>query len=182
MIDTEAMPVLHTKRLTLRPFAARDVEAGTNYLTTQRSVYMGGPYSRHDAWEHCCHLIGHWAVRGFGLFVICLKDRDEAIGDVGPFRPEGWPENELGWGLWAKDHEGHGYVTEAALAARRFAFDVLEWKTAVSYIDPDNARSIAVAKRLGCSLDPDAALPDLPDWDGTLVYRHKPYSDGTEEQ
>ncbi|MEM7074950.1 MAG: GNAT family N-acetyltransferase [Pseudomonadota bacterium] len=172
MTEDPDMPVIETERLTLRPFAARDVARGTEYLTSDRSVYMGGPYSRHDAWQHACHLIGHWAVRGFGLFAICLKGQDDAIGDVGPFRPEGWPENEIGWGLWQSDFEGKGYVTEAARAARQYAFEVLNWDTAVSYIDPENTRSVAVAQRLDCTLDADAALPNLPDWDGTLVYRH----------
>lgn len=179
MTGTVDRPILQTERLILRPFEARDVEPAVEYLVTQRSVYMGGPYSRHDAWEHACHLIGHWAVRGFGLFVICLKGSDQAIGDVGPFRPEGWPENEIGWGLWKAEYEGQGYVTEAALTARRYAFDVLGWDTAVSYIDPDNARSIAVAKRLGCHLDERAALPALPDWEGTLVFRHTTPVGGT---
>ena len=172
MSGTVERPVIHTERLILRPFEAQDVERGVDYLITDRSKYMGGPYSRHDAWTHCCHLIGHWSVRGFGLFVICLKGSDEAIGDVGPFRPEGWPENEIGWGLWQAEFEGNGYVTEAAEAARRYAFEVLGWDTAVSYIDPDNLRSIAVAERLGCKRDTDAPLPDLPDWEGTLVFRH----------
>lgn len=85
---------------------------------------------------------------------------------------DGWAEPELGWGMWDAAHEGKGYAHEAAIATRAYAYRTLSWTTAVSYIDPDNAHSIALATRLGCTLDPDAALPDLPDWDGTLVYRH----------
>jgi RimJ/RimL family protein N-acetyltransferase len=165
-------PVLETDRLTLRAFAPQDFDAAMPFLTSDRSKYMGGPYAPDAAWEHCAALIGHWAVRGFGIFSICLKGTDTAIGDCGPFYPYGWAEHELGWGLWEARHEGNGYVSEAAIAARSYAYDVLGWTTAVSYIDPDNAPSIALAKRLGCTLDPSAALPDLPDWDGTLVYRH----------
>ena len=165
-------PVLETDRLTLRPFGPQDMDAGIAYLTSDRSVYMGGPYSRHDAWEHAAHLIGHWAVRGFGVFSICLKGTDTAIGDAGPFFPEGWAENEISWGIWDPAYEGRGIAFEAAQATRAWAFETLGWDTAVSYIDADNARSIALAERLGAVPDPDAALPDLPDWEGTLVYRH----------
>ncbi len=38
----------------------------------------------------------------------------------------------------------------------------------MSYIDPDNARSIALARRLGCTEDP-AAEPLYP---GDMVFRH----------
>jgi len=165
-------PVLETGRLTLRAMSSQDMDKATAFLMSGRSGYMGGPYSHADAWEHGCHLIGHWAVRGYGLFTICLKGSDEAIGEVGPYHPVSWPEPEFAWGLWDAGHEGAGYAAEAAQAVRAFAYRALGWTTAVSYIDPRNAPSIALAERLGCTLDKDARLPDLPDWEGTLVYRH----------
>jgi RimJ/RimL family protein N-acetyltransferase len=165
-------PVLETERLTLRAFNTQDMEAGMKFLMDRGTVYMGGPYTAADAWDHCAGLIGHWAIRGFGLFVICRKGTDRAIGDCGLLRPHGYPENELGWGIWDKNLEGKGHVREAAEAVRAYAFDTLGWTTLVSYIDPENARSIALAERLDCTLDTNAAIPDLPDWEGTLVYRH----------
>ena len=44
----------------------------------------------------------------------------------------------------------------------------LGWTTAVSYIDRDNARSIALARRIGCTEDPDAVASDPEDF----VFRH----------
>ncbi|MFX0545177.1 GNAT family N-acetyltransferase [Roseovarius sp. S1116L3] len=165
-------PVLETERLTLRAIGPQDMEAGIAFLASERAQYMGGPYTRHDAWVQTCRLIGEWTVRGTGLFVICLKGTDEAIGDVGAIYPEGYPEPEIGWGLWTPEFEGKGYAEEAAIAVRQHLYDDMGWQTAVSYIDPDNAPSIALANRLGCSLDTKAPLPDLPDWEGTLIYRH----------
>ncbi|QGX99618.1 N-acetyltransferase [Roseovarius faecimaris] len=165
-------PVLETARLTLRAFAPQDMEAGVDFLMQPRTRYMGGPFSRAAAWDHCAVQIGHWAIRGYGLFTICLKGTDEAIGDAGLICPGGYHEPELGWGLWSPAHEGQGFAHEAALAVRAHAYRDLGWSTLISYIDPDNARSIALAKRLGCTLDSDAKLPDLPDWEGTLTFRH----------
>ena len=165
-------PVLETDRLTLRAFGRQDIEYGVAYLQTERTRYMFGPMKSHETWNHMAGLIGHWAIRGFGLFAICLKGSDAAIGDAGLLMPEGYHEPELGWGVWSAEHEGKGIAHEAALAVRAHAYRDHGWSTLVSYIDPDNARSIALAKRLGCTLDPDARLPDLPDWDGTLTYRH----------
>ena len=165
-------PVLETERLTLRAFDAQDMAAGITYLMDPRTIYMGGPYTRAAAWDHCAMLVGHWAIHGFGLFVLCLKESNEAIGDCGFLMPGGYSEIELGWGIWHPELEGRGLVREAAEAVRAHAYGAMGLNTLVSYIDPDNARSIALAERLGCRLDADAAIPDLPDWEGTLVYRH----------
>lgn len=54
-------------------------------------------------------------------------------------------------------------------------------KTLVSYIDPANARSIALAERLGARHDPDAPLPEGETPEETIVYRHTPDSDGSPE-
>lgn len=171
-------PVLETDRLTMRAIGPQDVEASMAYLQTERTKHMGGPWAAHDSWDHTAGLIGHWAIRGFGLFAMCLKGSDEAIGDVGLLRPYGYPENELGWGIWNSDLEGKGYAYEGAEAVRDYAFLTFGWGTLVSYVDPENARSIALAERLGAKLDPKAAIPQLPDWEGTLVYRHKNKKDG----
>ena len=56
--------------------------------------------------------------------------------------PDGIPE--LGWAL-AREHWGHGYATEAALAVREW-FDT---PGVISLIAPANGRSQAVARRLG---------------------------------
>lgn len=52
----------------------------------------------------------------------------------------------------------------AAYAAVTHVYDVLSWKTAVSYIAHDNARSIRLAEKLNVN----AKGPT----DTTLVYRH----------
>jgi RimJ/RimL family protein N-acetyltransferase len=88
---------------------------------------------------------------------------------TGPWFPEGWPEHELGWSVWNPAVEGKGFAFEAAKAARDFAWTELGWAGAVSYIDPGNDRSIALARRMGAVLDEDAASPG----DGeALVFRH----------
>ena len=64
--------------------------------------------------------------------------------------------------------EGQGYATEAATAMRDWAFETLGIKTLVSYVDPDNAASAAVAMRLGANRD-DKAVRPAP---AVVVYRH----------
>ncbi len=64
--------------------------------------------------------------------------------------------------------EGKGYAFEAANAVLDWAFLTREMPTLVSYIAPQNARSIALAERLGATRDTEAKAPN----EGDLVYRH----------
>ena len=101
--------------------------------------------------------------------MIDLRETGECVGQVGINHGPLFPEKELGWLLY-EGHEGHGYAFEAALALRDWAFGAGGLNTLVSYIDPANVRSVAVAERLGGVLDPDAARQDPED----LVFRHSP--------
>ena len=165
-------PVLTTERLTLRAPRFEDYPVWEAFFLSDRSEFIGAwpDPTRGRAWRAFAHIAGMWALRGFGSFVFTRKGSDAAIGSVGPWTPVDWPENELGWTVWTAEDEGRGLACEAVVAARRFAYGALGWRTAVSYIDRANARSVALAKRLGCILDEEAATPD---GDGaTLVYRH----------
>ncbi len=161
------IPTLTTDRLVLRAPEAADFPEFRDYFLSNRAQYTGGPYAdARQAWILFAAEIGHWALHGFGMWTVTLNDATP-IGLVGCWYPDGWPEKELGWLIWA-GYEGQGYASEAATAARAHAYGAFGWPTAVSYIHPDNARSIALAERLGCRRDAQAQ-PPKPD---TLVYRH----------
>jgi RimJ/RimL family protein N-acetyltransferase len=59
----------------------------------------GQPPNRKDAWRQMALFIGHWALRGYGLWAIERKSDGRLIGRAGLWRPEGWPGLELGWAL-----------------------------------------------------------------------------------
>lgn len=173
MIQLSDTPVLQTERLTLRAPKAADWPVWRDFATGPRAQYIGGPFTGPGAaWRGFGHVIGHWVLRGFGMFVITRKGYDAPLGAVGPWYPDGWPEREIGWTLWRPEAEGQGLALEAATAARDFAFGTLGWDTAVSYIDLGNVRSIALAERLGARPDPDAAQPDFGPDHPVLIYRH----------
>ncbi|MBO6604323.1 MAG: GNAT family N-acetyltransferase [Roseicyclus sp.] len=165
-------PVLETERLILRVPQASDFPVLAPFVMSDRARYIGGGADKAigHAWRVLAILTGHWPLRGFGTFVLEDKATGLPIGSAGPWYPEGWPEKELGWTIWAPEAEGKGYAYEAMLTLRAHAYADLGWTTAVSYIDPQNSRSIALAERLGCRLDETAARPH-PDEPG-LVYRH----------
>lgn len=117
----------------------------------------GSTMDRAAAWRAIASALGHWALRGYGQWVITLKQSGEPIGRGGLYNPEGWPDLEVGYVL-APDHQGHGYATEAAGAALRYAFDAAGARRAISLIHVANARSQRVAIKLGGVRQPDVEL------------------------
>jgi RimJ/RimL family protein N-acetyltransferase len=138
-------------------------------LASDRTRYMMGRLDRDQAWRKFCEDVAHWPLFGFGALTIVRTDSGEIVGEVAIIRGIDYPEDEIGWLLF-NGQEGRGYATEAARALRDWAFGPRGLETLVSYIDPRNARSRAVAERLGGRLDAEAERPDP----GDVVYRHRP--------
>lgn len=150
-MDT-AIPRIATPRLVLRAFGPDDVDAYAAMCAdaeVMRHIGKGGPVGRDAAWGQLAFFLGHWPLRGCGMWAIEHEGR--LIGRAGFIDPEGWPGLELGW-LLARDAWGHGFATEAcraAMAHHRARFGAGE---VISLIRPGNLRSIAVASRLGATL------------------------------
>ena len=171
------IPLIETERLRLTAFAERHFEAYASMLADPGSTKFvgdGEPLDRMNAWRSMAMLLGHWALRGYGMWAIERKDTGQFIGRVGLHRPEGWPDLELGWMLMAEQRR-HGYATEGARAALEFAFRKLDAQRLVSLIRIDNAAAERVARRLGGR---QATTIDFLGG-ATLVYvYHPPEADG----
>ena len=142
-------PILLTERLILRPMTATDFPGWADvHADAETMRFLGGVQSPTLAWRSLCGMAGAWTIRGFAMFSIIRRDTGEWIGRTGPWQPEGWPGTEVGWGV-ARAHAGQGYAHEAAVASIDYAVDVLGWTDIIHTIDPENAASIALARRLG---------------------------------
>lgn len=162
------IPTLTTQRLTLRGPDARDIDAIRAFYASPHSQFVGGPLSADAAWRQLGTEIGHWTLRGYGRWMVDLTDTGETLGMVGLWNPHGWPEPEIGWDLF-ENATGHGYATEAALAARTHAYDTLGWTTAISLVKPENTASARVAERLDAKPDGTFQHPKFGDLD---IWRH----------
>ena len=142
-----------TKRLRSAEPAAAHLQAHVDFIASPRAAAQGWSALTHDAWRSFATLIGHRTLTGFGPFIALAKSDGHVVGIFGPWHPGGQPEPEIKWSIWPASDEGHGLACEAALATRTYACQTLNWTTAVSYINPDNTRSAALARRLGAHHD-----------------------------
>lgn len=152
-------PHLETERLILRLPRIEDFDGYAELLGDEEAArYIGGHMPRAAAWRKFLQMPGAWAVQGFGMFSIVAKDGGEWLGQLGPWKPEGWPGNEVGW-AFRRSAWGRGYATEAAVAAMDYAVDVLGWDDVIHCIDPDNSPSQALAQRIGSRKRGPGKLP-----------------------
>lgn len=149
------VPHLETERLTLRARAVSDIDAFVamdsdikvrRYLPPAfRDGFDAGAYRAalpdRIAMDHGPGL-GHWTLR--------LKDDARSFVGTALLIPvEGaGPDIEIGWRM-PRSSWGFGYAGEAARAVLDHAFGGLGLSGIVALIHEDNARSAALAERLG---------------------------------
>lgn len=145
--DLTVAPTLTTPWLRLRMPVLADFEHRAGFYASDRSVWEDGPVPRAQAWRIWASEVAQWPLMGAGPFSVEGLD-GTYLGEVGIYQPEGYPEPELGWFV-VPEAEGRGIAHEAARAVLHWARDTLGLDHLVNYIDPGNARSIALGERLG---------------------------------
>jgi RimJ/RimL family protein N-acetyltransferase len=155
------MPMqIQTPRLLLRTWRPEDEEpmAAIN-ADPEVMRYINSPTAPADTRRLHVARLAHWEQHGFGPFALQAREGDwagELLGFAGVAHPSFLPalahRPEIGWRL-ARRAWGRGLATEAALAARDHAFEVLGLAALISIIHPDNARSQRVAAKLGMALE-----------------------------
>ncbi|KMK68754.1 GNAT family N-acetyltransferase [Puniceibacterium sp. IMCC21224] len=162
-------PVLKSDRVILRGPQMADFDAFSAFhADPDRAPGFGPVYRRDESWRWFALNIGHWHIHGYGYFTIADPVTDAPIGISGIWNPDGWPEPELGWVVYA-GHEGKGIAFEAATRARKWAYEDLGFTTLTSNIVPGNIRSIALAERLGATYERTYNNVHMGE---DLLYRH----------
>jgi RimJ/RimL family protein N-acetyltransferase len=147
------MERLETRRLLLRELRRTDVKSLHRLFSDPLVMRFWPPFELGDTEQLVERNLRRYAQDGFGPWALTLKGSDDAIGDCGMVHQEieGSSETEIGWhllhALW-----GQGLATEAAHAARDYAFDRLGVKRLVAIIHPDNVASQRVAEKIGMTL------------------------------
>ncbi len=155
-------PRLQTPRLVMREWRESDLDAhAAMSADPEVQRHLEGVLDRAQSWRSMALSSGHWALRGYGSWVVERKSDGVVLGRVGLWNPEGWFGVEVGWKL-ARHAWGEGYATEAAAAAITWAFANLDLDQVISVVNPENTASIRVAQRLGMTKSHDADLHRQP--------------------
>ena len=145
--------ILETKRLILREFKMQDAPDLLQIQADGGMPHLAqfGPLNLEYTQELLKRILASYKQNGFDLWAIIDKENNKIIGYCGIHKitiNENEPVNELAYRIY-KPLWGNGFATEAAKAAKEYAFNVLKLPEIVSCIAPDNEKSIRVAEKNG---------------------------------
>ena len=143
--------LLETPRLSMRELRQSDFFALCRILQDDETMYAyEGAFSDSEAHEWLDRQIARYGMWGFGSWAVILKETGELIGQCGlTMQPwKGSEVLEVGY-LFRRTHWYQGYATEAAIACKQYAFDVLGANEVCSIIRDTNIPSQNVAIRNG---------------------------------
>lgn len=143
------IPTLHTERLILRAPHASDFDCYREfYADADASAAYGGPLTSAQAWRKLANDIGHWGLRGFGMWSLVEKTSGNMVGGCGIVWPEGWPRHELTWWI-APAARRNGYAEEASRKAIRWAHATLAWNVVETHMNDENEAARRLVEKLG---------------------------------
>ena len=152
----EKAPILETERLKLRGHRLDDfVYCAAMWADPEVTRYIGGkPLTEEESWTKFLRYAGHWALLGFGYWVVEEKTTGTPVGEIGfadykrDLEPSLKGIPEIGWVLALHAH-GKGYATEAVRAAVAWGDAHFSSARTACIIAPENAASIRVAVKCG---------------------------------
>jgi RimJ/RimL family protein N-acetyltransferase len=148
--------LLTTDRLIMRPHTRDDfLESYAMWSDPEVIRYIGGkPFTREEVWARLLRYAGHWAMLGYGYWVVREKDGGRFLGEVGfadyhrEIEPSLMDTPEIGWALDPAVHN-RGYATEAVRAALTWADAHWPDDDTACIIAPENQPSLRVAHKCG---------------------------------
>jgi RimJ/RimL family protein N-acetyltransferase len=154
---------IETSRLLLASWREEQVQdflAIASDPEVMRYIGTGRTWDEAQARAFIERQIAEEAAHGFCLWGLIERDGGRLVGQCGLKRVGDTGEIEIGWWL-ARDRWGQGLATEAARGVIAFAFEQLRLPRLVSIVQPANAGSIDVMRRLGLSFERRARHGDL---------------------
>ena len=154
--------ILETERLILRKMEQNDFDALCAIMQDEETMYAYvTPYRDDEVQGWLERQLARYETLGYGLWAVILKESGKMIGQCG-LTMQPWLDTEvleIGY-LFNRAFWHHGYATEAAIACKQYAFNVLNADEVCSIIMDTNFASQNVAIRNGMTLQ-DSSLKNF---------------------
>ncbi|CCV63901.1 predicted acetyltransferase [Alteracholeplasma palmae J233] len=172
------MDIIHTKRLTLRPYRLEDTNDVHQYASDKEVVkYMlFGPNSYEETKEFVQKVITTYSIqRPLKNFEYAIEMNQKVIGGVSAYVDCEHKKAEMGWILNQAYHR-KGIMTEAALALKEYLIAKFDLTKIFATCDSRNIASEKIMLNLGMKkiniqknsrIDKETGLDDTAD---TLIY------------
>jgi RimJ/RimL family protein N-acetyltransferase len=149
-------PVVETERLRLRAHTAEDCAASAAmWADAEVTRFVGGrPFTTEESWTRLLRCAGHWALMGFGYWVVEERASRKFVGEAGfadykrTIEPPVVDMPEAGWAFVREVH-GRGYATETARALMEWGDAHFGARKTTCLIDEGHAVSIRIAEKCG---------------------------------
>jgi len=148
------MIITETERLILRKLTIDDLPAMNEIVCDEQTMHAwNGAWSEEESLDALQKQLQGYSKHGFGRWAVVLKEKDKVIGVCGLqwCDTDGDKVLEIGY-LFNRAYWHKGYATEAAIACKRYAFDVLGFDEVFSLIRDINIASMNVAIRNGMTV------------------------------
>jgi RimJ/RimL family protein N-acetyltransferase len=161
----EAMAILETARVTLRPFGLEDVDRMAELFANPDFMRFSlGVFTKREQTSAFIEKLIGWERAGMpSQFAIVPKREDKLIGYCGFYHhlEHRIPDVEIGYRLhpafWNR-----GIATEAARAVRDHAFRDWKLERVISLVHPENIPSRRVAEKNGMTLEKEIIFRGFP--------------------
>jgi RimJ/RimL family protein N-acetyltransferase len=163
MSTSPRAPVFETDRLSLHEFTTDDAAFFLALVNDPDWIRYIGDRNVHTLEAATSYLervyIPHYASSGFGFYLVRQRSDLAPVGMCGIIRRAGLEDVDIGFAFMPA-YRGLGYARESAEATLAFARDVQRLSRVVAIASPENARSIALLKRIGLVFEEEFMFND----------------------
>ena len=155
---------IKTERLLLRPLDLSDLESVHEYASDkENTMYMY--HLPNETIEETTRFLSsvtkEWEKDTPSFYEFAIELNSVQIGAVSVYLKDNHDSGELGW-ILNKKYWNNGYATEAAMALKDFALNILQVKRLTAGCDCRNTASSRVMEKIGLKLESDNVVRVYP--------------------
>lgn len=156
-------PEIKTERLLLRPLDLSDLESMHEYASDkENTMYMCHlPRKIDETAEFLSSVTKEWEKDMPTFYEFAIELDGIQIGSISVYLSDNRDSGDLGW-ILNKKYWHNGYATEAAMALKDFALNILQVKKLTVNCDCRNIASSRVMEKIGLKLESDNGIRVYP--------------------